>query len=91
MTRSCGITDEQLLAFADGEIADVEGHVISCDECQADLAALWEDQLAIDVTEPVVAAVRLDWFISGVLSTGVGIASRLASAALHYMTGRTEP
>ncbi len=90
MRRSCGITDEQLLAFARGENADLEDHVFSCHECQADLAAFWEDELEVDVAAPVVAAVRLDWLITGVLSTGVGVASRIASAAMHYMTGRTE-
>lgn len=88
--RSCGITDAQLLAFADGGISDIEDHVFSCDECQEDLALLWEDALDINVAEPVVQAVRLDWLLSGVVSTGMGVASRIASAMVHYLTGRTE-
>ena len=88
--RPCGITDEQLVAFADGTITDIEDHVFSCDHCQADLALVWEDALDINVAEPVVKAVRLDWLVSGVMATGMGVAGRIASALVHYLTGRTD-
>jgi len=87
--RHCGVSDEQLLAFADGTISELEDHVFSCDHCQADLALLWEDALDINVAEPVVQAVRLDWLISGVLSAGAGVFARIASGAMHYLAGRT--
>jgi hypothetical protein len=88
--RPCGISDEQLLAFADGVISDIEDHVFTCEHCQADLALMWEDALDINVAGPVVQAVRLDWLIGGILSTGMGVASRIAQGFAHYLTGRTE-
>lgn len=89
MTRSCVVTDDQLVSFADGESSDIEDHIFTCDECQADLALLWEDLLEVNVAEPVLRAIRIDWLVSGMLSTGVGVASRITTAAVHYLMGRT--
>lgn len=89
MSRSCVITDDQLVSFADGETSEIEDHIFTCEECQADLALLWDDLLEVNVAEPVLRAIRIDWLVSGMLSTGVGVASRITSAAVHYLTGRT--
>lgn len=87
--RSCGVNDEQLRAFAEGRISDIEDHVFSCDDCQRDLALMWEREIEIDIADPVVQAIRMDWLVSGIASTGFGVAGRLARALIHYLSGRS--
>lgn len=85
--RNCGVTDEALTGFADGVRSDLEDHVFSCEECQAALAEMWESEFDIDVAVPVVSAVRMEWLIRGMVSTGASVATRIFRGMTHYLAG----
>lgn len=84
---ACTITDIQRIDFAEGEDNSIDEHVLTCDECQAFLAELWEGQLPNDLSEPVMRVVGLEEFVIAVLKEGGGILARIAEALRVYGMG----
>lgn len=90
MSTTCGITDVQRFDFAEGTDDSIDEHVMTCDECQEFLAALWEGQLSRDLTGEVMTIVGLEEFVIAVLREGGGILSRIAEALRVYGMGRED-
>ena len=90
MSIPCDITDAQRFDFADGSDDSIDEHVMTCDECQEFLAALWEGQLSRDLTDEVMTVVGLEEFVIAVLKEGGGILARLARALRTYTMGRDQ-
>ena len=84
---TCGISDLQRLDFAEGVDDSIDEHVMTCDECQSFLAELWEDQLQVDLTEPVMRMVGLEEFLIAVIKESGGILARIAHALRVYGMG----
>ena len=84
---TCGISDIQRIDFAEGVDDSIDEHVMTCDECQAFLAELWEGQLQKDLTEPVMRMVGLEEFVIAVIREGGGILARIAHALRVYGMG----
>lgn len=87
MTRSCAITDDRLIAFADGLDLDIDfdEHVAGCDECQSFLADLWDGELEHDLSEPIVNAIRLELFLMDAAKFGGGIVANMLQAFMRYL------
>lgn len=90
MSIACDITDAQRFDFAEGADNSIDEHVMTCDECQEFLAALWEGQLSRDLTDEVMTVVGLEEFVIAVLKEGGGILARLARALKTYGLGRDQ-
>lgn len=84
---TCTITDIQRIDFAEGEDNSIDEHVLTCDECQAFLAELWEGQLTTDLSEPVMRVVGLEEFLIAVIKEGGGILARIGEALRVYGLG----
>lgn len=84
---TCGISDIQRIEFAEGVDDTIDEHVMTCDECQAFLAELWEGQLQTDLTEPVMRMIGLEEFLIAVIKEGGGILARIAHALRVYGMG----
>lgn len=84
---TCGISDIQRIDFAEGVDDTIDAHVMTCDECQAFLAELWQGQLQKDLTEPVMRMVGLEEFVIAVIKEGGGILARIAHALRVYGMG----
>jgi len=84
---ACTITDIQRIDFAEGFDDSIDEHVMTCDECQAFLAELWEGQLQTDLTEPVMRVVGLEEFVIAVIKEGGGILARIGEALRVYGLG----
>ena len=90
MSNQCGISDVQRFDFAEGTDHSIDEHVMTCDECQEFLAALWEGQLSRDLTDEVMTVVGIEEFVIAVLKEGGGILARLAEALKVYGIGRDQ-
>ena len=84
---TCGISDIQRIEFAEGVDDTIDEHVMTCDQCQAFLAELWEGQLQTDLTEPVMRMIGLEEFLIAVIKEGGGILARIAHALRVYGMG----
>lgn len=84
---SCEITDIQRVDFAEGVDDSIDEHVMTCDECQAFLAELWDGQLQSDLSEPVMRVVGLEEFVIAVIKEGGGILARIGEALRVYGLG----
>lgn len=85
--RSCGISDDRLFAFADGQETALVDHVAECAACQEFLAELWEGELRINIVEPVVRQIRFEQFLIDVAKTAGAVAGRMGRAAAAYTFG----
>ena len=83
----CTITDIQRIDFAEGIDDSIDEHVLTCDQCQAFLAELWDGQLENDLTEPVMRVVGLEEFVIAVIKEGGGILARIGEALRVYGMG----
>ncbi len=83
----CSITDVQRIDFAEGSDESIDEHVMTCDECQAFLADLWQGQLQTDLSEPVMRIVGLEEFVIAVIKEGGGILARIGEALRVYGMG----
>lgn len=84
---TCAISDIQRIDFAEGVDESIDEHVMTCDECQAFLAELWEGQLEHDLSEPVMRVVGLEEFVIAVIKEGGGILARIGEALRVYGLG----
>ena len=85
--NSCTITDVQRIDFAEGMDDSIDEHVLTCDQCQAFLAELWDGQLETDLSEPVMRVVGLEEFVIAVIKEGGGILARIGEALRVYGMG----
>lgn len=85
--NSCTITDIQRIDFAEGIDDSIDEHVLTCDQCQAFLAELWDGQLDTDLSEPVMRVVGLEEFVIAVIKEGGGILARIGEALRVYGLG----
>jgi hypothetical protein len=83
----CTITDVQRIDFAEGIDDSIDEHVLTCDQCQAFLAELWDGQLENDLSEPVMRVVGLEEFVIAVIKEGGGILARIGEALRVYGMG----
>ena len=83
----CTITDVQRIDFAEGVDDSIDDHVLTCDQCQAFLAELWDGQLESDLSEPVMRVVGLEEFMIAVIKEGGGILARIGEALRVYGMG----
>ena len=88
--NACTITDVQRIDFAEGIDDSIDEHVLTCDQCQAFLAELWEGQLAHDLSEPVMRVVGLEEFVIAVIKEGGGILARIGEALRVYGMGEED-
>lgn len=84
---ACTITDVQRIDFAEGIDDSIDEHVMTCDNCQAFLADLWQGELQTDLSEPVMRVVGLEEFVIAVLKEGGGILARIGEALRVYGMG----
>lgn len=84
---TCAISDIQRIDFAEGVDESIDEHVMTCDECQAFLAELWDGQLEHDLSEPVMRVVGLEEFVIAVIKEGGGILARIGEALRVYGLG----
>ena len=85
--NACTITDVQRIDFAEGIDDSIDEHVLTCDQCQAFLAELWDGQLVNDLSEPVMRVVGLEEFVIAVIKEGGGILARIGEALRVYGMG----
>lgn len=85
---ACQISDDRRIAFAIGGEAALDDHVAGCDACQAFLAELWSDELTVDLTEPIMTAVRLEQFLLDAAREAGGALARLVEAIMVYGLGQ---
>lgn len=87
---ACTITDVQRIDFAEGIDDSIDEHVMTCDNCQAFLADLWQGELQTDLSEPVMRVVGLEEFVIAVLKEGGGILARIGEALRVYGMGEEQ-
>lgn len=84
---TCNITDDGRIDFALGTSTELDDHIETCSECQDYLAQLWSEDLDVDLSGPVLEALRLQQFLESVIGLAADIAEDLGRAALRYGAG----
>ena len=91
MNRACLTRDEQLVAFATGEEFNLDDHVSTCEECQDFLAEIWAGELDVDISEPVVKAIRIELWLIEIAKLAGGMAEDMGKAGRVYLMGADDP
>ncbi len=85
--RDCRTSDDRLFAFVDGIEPDLEGHVVTCDDCQEFLAEVWIGELQTDLATPVLKQIRFDEFLREIGQLTMDVAGAMGRAVLEYGPG----
>lgn len=71
--------------FAYGEADELEETILSNPEYLAELEEIWAEELPRDLRTPVLRALQVEQFISGVLGTTLDLTLSMGSAFTHYL------
>ncbi len=88
---TCSVSDDGRIDFALGASTELDEHIETCAECQDYLAQLWSDDLDVDLSVPILQALRLQQFLESVIGLAADIAEDLGRAALRYGAGSDRP
>lgn len=79
------LTQTDIEQFAYGGADDLEDIILSDPEYLVTLEAIWAEEMPRDLRAPVLRALQLEQFISGVVGVTIDLAFKAGEAITHYL------
>jgi hypothetical protein len=79
------LTQAEIEQFAYGEAGELEVIILSDPEYLETLEAIWAEEMPRDLRAPVLRALQMEQFVSGVVGATLDVAFKFGEAMAHYL------